>query len=288
MTTGWTEDPPYQVFTDPAFVLRLLLDPGEPLDQVCNVDAFLDIPGKGTWAATVFSLDEVRRLMDRWRTTGENANGAYFAGVDNIIVREPGVDSIVAAVRDLVEEGSYDLFLVQCNDEDSADPLETLQELIGISDADTSDGHIRWSIYQRAMSIPEAHRALRIAVTDEPDKTLATAVVVALFDHVAPPDRASWINALPRRARAFPTRRSDEMLVAEAHHSGPPPVDISTWSDWLLRRVAASSTSKQTLIKLAAEARTKRARNLAATRAKTINFTPADSRAITNEDDRDS
>jgi hypothetical protein len=121
MSTGWTEDPPYRVFTDPAFVLRLLLDPDERLDEVGNCDAFLEVPGKGTWAATIFSLDEVRRLMDRWRTTGENASGAYFVGVDDLIIREPGADAVVAAVRDLVAKDSYDLFLIKCDDEEPDD-----------------------------------------------------------------------------------------------------------------------------------------------------------------------
>lgn len=115
---SWTHETPYHVFTDPAFVLRLLLAPDEPLDQVCDADAFLEIPGKGTWAATIFSLDEVRRLMDRWRITGENANGTYFVGGDDIIVRDPGVDSILTAVRDLVAEDTYASFLIECIEDD--------------------------------------------------------------------------------------------------------------------------------------------------------------------------
>jgi len=270
MTTGWTNEPPYHVFTDPAFVLRLLLDPDEPLERVCNVDAFLEIPGKGTWAATIFSLDEVRRLMDRWRTSGESANGAYFVGVDDIIVRDPGVDSILTAVRDLVAEGTYDLFLIQTDDEEPTDPLTELAELTAMSDANTANEHVRWAIYQRALDIPSAYRALRLAITKEPDHSVATAVVLAVLERVDPGDRPSWITALRPRARAFPTRRSEELAVAEAHRSGPPPADISTWSDWLLRRVATSTTTEATLTKLAAEARTKRVRNLAAQRLATI------------------
>ncbi|MFI5732246.1 hypothetical protein ACIA49_19135 [Kribbella sp. NPDC051587] len=121
MTTGWTYETPYHVFTDPAFVLRLLLGSDERLDEVCNVDAFIEVPGKGTWTATVFTLDEVRRLMDRWRTTGEYASGAYFVGVDDLIIREPGADSVVAAVRDLVAKDSYDLFLIKCDEEEPDD-----------------------------------------------------------------------------------------------------------------------------------------------------------------------
>ncbi|WP_405061621.1 hypothetical protein OG474_08210 [Kribbella sp. NBC_01505] len=272
MTTGWTQEWPYHVFTDPAFVLSLLLDPDEPLDQVCNCDAFLDIPGEGRWTATIFSVDEVRRLLDRWRITGESS---YFTGVDNVIVREPGIDSIATAVRELVEDGSYDLVLVKCDDDDSPDPLETLAEFAEMPGAEITDEHVRWAIYQHAIQNPEVHRELRIAVTKEPVHSLAAAVVTALFDHVPPSDRPSWIRALPRRMRGFPTRRAEEMAVVEAHISGPPPIDISTWSDWLLRRVAESTATEATLTKLTTEARTKRSRNLATQRLTTLRQPPS-------------
>jgi hypothetical protein len=186
LPAGWTYETPYHVFTDPAFVLRLLLGSDERLDAVCNVDAFIEVPGKGTWAATVVSLDEVRRLMDRWRTTGENASGAYFVGVDDLIIREPGGDAVVAAVRDLVDEGYYDLYFIKSSDDDSPDALETLAELASVELSATRDEHVRRRIYQHALSIPDAHRDLRIAITNEPSRSLAAEVVVAVFDHIPP------------------------------------------------------------------------------------------------------
>jgi hypothetical protein len=101
------------VVDDPGFRLHLLLEEGEPLDQVCNVDGWIDVPGDGTWAATFFTVAEVGRLMARWDETGESAGGAYFVSIDGVILREPGVESILAAVRDLVAEGNYGLYLIR-------------------------------------------------------------------------------------------------------------------------------------------------------------------------------
>jgi hypothetical protein len=65
------------VVDDPTFRLRLALEDGEALDQVCNVDGWIDVPGDGSWTATFLTLAEVGRLMARWNETGEHAGGAY-------------------------------------------------------------------------------------------------------------------------------------------------------------------------------------------------------------------
>ncbi|MEU4607408.1 hypothetical protein AB0F43_30860 [Kribbella sp. NPDC023972] len=39
--TNSMEDSVYTVFEEPTFRLRLLLEEGEPLDQVCNVDGWM-------------------------------------------------------------------------------------------------------------------------------------------------------------------------------------------------------------------------------------------------------
>jgi hypothetical protein len=104
------------VVDEPTFQLRLLLEEGEALDQVCNVDGWIDVPGDGLWAATFFTLAEVGRLMARWSETGEQAAGAYFVSTDGVILREPGVESILAAARDLVADGSYGLYLIRSED----------------------------------------------------------------------------------------------------------------------------------------------------------------------------
>ncbi|MBB6571630.1 hypothetical protein HPO96_28905 [Kribbella sandramycini] len=137
-------------------------------------------------------------------------------------------------------------------------------------DVDLTDEHVRWAICQRALVEPSAHPALRPALVAEPDQSLATSTVLVLFEQLPPGERDSWIAVVPSSGRAFLTRRSAELATADVHRTGSPPADVSGWSDWLLRRVASTSTREETPVKLAAEARTRRARNLAAERLKAL------------------
>lgn len=100
----------------PEFTLRLLLEEGESPEAVCNVDGWIDIPGHGSWAGTFLTVAEVARLMEHWRETGEYASGAYFVALDGVIVRDPGVESILIAVEDLVATGDFELYLVRSED----------------------------------------------------------------------------------------------------------------------------------------------------------------------------
>ena len=74
---------------------RFLLDRSvDTAESVANVDAFVDLPDGSRWALTIFTVDEVRRLLARWKQTGEVANGSYFWAVDQLIVPEPGVSAM--------------------------------------------------------------------------------------------------------------------------------------------------------------------------------------------------
>jgi len=60
-------------------VARFLLDLAtETEESVANVDAFVDLPDGSSWALTIFTVEEVRRLLARWKQTGEVVNGSYF------------------------------------------------------------------------------------------------------------------------------------------------------------------------------------------------------------------
>jgi hypothetical protein len=72
-------DGPWTIITEPTFVARFLLDPpAHTVDTVSNADVFVDLPDGSSWALTIVTIDEVRRLLARWKHTGEAANGSYF------------------------------------------------------------------------------------------------------------------------------------------------------------------------------------------------------------------
>ncbi|MET7962670.1 hypothetical protein ABZ356_12650 [Micromonospora zamorensis] len=110
---------PYVTITEPTFVARILLNPHTDTDEsLANVDAFVDLPDGSSWALTIFTVDEVRRLLASWKKTGEVANGSYFWAVDQLIVPEPGVSAMTIAIRELVRSGEIESVGVRCGDPD--------------------------------------------------------------------------------------------------------------------------------------------------------------------------
>jgi len=97
---------PYATITEPTFVARFLLDPEHGSEEsVANVDVIVDLPDGSSWALTIFTVDEVRRLLTRWKDTGEAGDGRYFWAVDQLIVPTPGVPNMIRAIRELVRTG---------------------------------------------------------------------------------------------------------------------------------------------------------------------------------------
>ncbi len=80
---------------------------GESLDDVCNIDMWVTRDDGERWSGTVFTLDEVGRLLDRWRVSGECLNGSYFWAWDGLIVREPGISAMVKVIDHLLETDEY-------------------------------------------------------------------------------------------------------------------------------------------------------------------------------------
>jgi hypothetical protein len=56
--------------------------------------------------------------LARWKETGEVANGSYFWVVDQLIVPEPGVAAMTAAIRELVRSGDIISVGIRCDDPD--------------------------------------------------------------------------------------------------------------------------------------------------------------------------
>jgi hypothetical protein len=87
---------PIQTIREPGYELLIfwLETPGDPSDV--NVDIEVHTP-QGRFGATLFTLRNVVRLLDRWRATGEHPN-AYFRAPDAVIVDEPITEALIRAV----------------------------------------------------------------------------------------------------------------------------------------------------------------------------------------------
>lgn len=101
---GWWDGPLFCVRAE-GFEARFALGSAEEVDSVENVDVFVRLADGSEWTATVFTLAEVRRLMDRWALSGEAQAGTYFWCWDGLIVRDAGVASVVEVLAGLVASG---------------------------------------------------------------------------------------------------------------------------------------------------------------------------------------
>ncbi len=115
-TERWWDEPWYRVRTD-RFMASFLPNAGEDLDAVCNVDVEVRLTDGSRWSATVFTVAEVQRLMERRAQTGEAAGGRYFWCSDGLIVREPGIDNMTQAITGVLDEDDFDKILQRIDDE---------------------------------------------------------------------------------------------------------------------------------------------------------------------------
>ncbi|MER7705894.1 hypothetical protein ABTX81_23740 [Kitasatospora sp. NPDC097605] len=113
---GW-DGPWYRVRTD-HFEASFLPGAGEPLDGVCNIDVEVRLAADGSrWSATVFTLAEVERLLERCSRTGEAPDGRSFWCSDALIVRDPGIGSMTRVLAGLFDSGDLTRVLRRLDDE---------------------------------------------------------------------------------------------------------------------------------------------------------------------------
>lgn len=63
-----------------------------------NADAEITMPDGTRWSATLLTLGEIGRIMERWRTSGGCHEGAYFRCPDLVVIRDPGISAMVEAL----------------------------------------------------------------------------------------------------------------------------------------------------------------------------------------------
>jgi len=98
---GWWDGGLFHVRGE-GFEAGFAIGSAEEIETVENVDVFVQFADGSKWTATVFTLAEVHRLMDRWAASGEALGGTYFWCWDGLIVRESGVAAMVGVLAGLV------------------------------------------------------------------------------------------------------------------------------------------------------------------------------------------
>ncbi|WP_169515257.1 hypothetical protein [Amycolatopsis benzoatilytica] len=173
--------------------------------------------------------------------------------------------------------------------------LAALFERAGLVDLDpaatAADEHLRSAAYRRVVEAAArsgdrtADRALAAVLVRDPEPLTAKTAAVELVDQVAGamPDGAAFsawaASILPEtdrlsseKDREFLRQRVRDWTLWLATETGDVPTsdELAAVSDWMQRRLADLSDSLPVLALLAAHARTKKTRNTAVNRAKTL------------------
>ncbi|MFG1681381.1 hypothetical protein ACGFNP_14555 [Nonomuraea sp. NPDC049269] len=94
--------------SEPEFEMQIPRWEDHALETADEADATITLPDGTRRYATFMTPAVVSKVMDRWRDTGECLNGRYFWCSDQIIIRDPGLASMIAAVRDMIATGEIE------------------------------------------------------------------------------------------------------------------------------------------------------------------------------------
>ena len=89
------------------FTFEIVGAPGYgPTDD--NTDVQVTLANGSSFVATFFTLQNIQRLMDEYKKTGECNHGAYFWATDMIVVRKLTEHEIENTVADLIKTGEFE------------------------------------------------------------------------------------------------------------------------------------------------------------------------------------
>ncbi len=78
----------------------------DPVDE--NVDVEVEFADGSRYAATFFTLENVRQLFEKYQQTGECSGGLYLWSSNMIILKELSRATISATVSDLIAQGEFE------------------------------------------------------------------------------------------------------------------------------------------------------------------------------------
>jgi len=72
-----------------------------------NVDVEVTLADGGRFGATFFTLENVKRLFQKNRASGECNSGTYFWAANMILVKDLTMEVIQTTVQDLLDSGEF-------------------------------------------------------------------------------------------------------------------------------------------------------------------------------------
>ena len=73
-----------------------------------NIDVIIDLADGRSFSATFFTINNLSTLMERYRTSGECANGLYVWAKDMVVVESISLEILKRVIADLVSTGEIE------------------------------------------------------------------------------------------------------------------------------------------------------------------------------------
>ncbi|MEV4805324.1 hypothetical protein AB0K18_35455 [Nonomuraea sp. NPDC049421] len=124
MLLGRLASEPYFHWVGDGFEVDILLDGNVDAGDLEVGDSIITLPTGERYSALLITLDQISRIMDRHRQSGENLSGRYFGTPDLIVVRDKGVAAMVDVIRDIVASGHLPTWCPKIHANDQLDLLE--------------------------------------------------------------------------------------------------------------------------------------------------------------------
>lgn len=93
--------------TSPKYEIEFVACGSGPDTRNDNVDVIVEFETGECYAATFFTLNNIRNIMDRYSASRECLGGLYFWSSSMIVVRDLERATIEATIRDLVSSGEF-------------------------------------------------------------------------------------------------------------------------------------------------------------------------------------
>ncbi|MEX3105782.1 hypothetical protein DF268_14965 [Streptomyces sp. V2] len=112
-------DEPFWTVRGSSLTVTFTVGDGSTPETIDDGDVLIVGPDGERWCANVMTQGRIQKILDRWRDTGECLSGAYLWAEGLVVVREPGVESMVRAVEDLYDRyGDLDGILPKLSDDE--------------------------------------------------------------------------------------------------------------------------------------------------------------------------
>jgi hypothetical protein len=91
-----------------AYIINRVDDPAAVDPVVDNVDVIVHFEDGSRYAATFFTLANLRRIQEQYRETGECENGLYFWASRMIVIESLTWTNVESAISDLIKSGEFE------------------------------------------------------------------------------------------------------------------------------------------------------------------------------------